>query len=205
MPDVFTKRKRSEVMSRIRGKGNRDTEVALMKLLRANGIRGWRRQRVVRLSVKRKAGLPTPTPPRRGTGGEYDRKRDARATKIAVDFIFRRERVVVFVDGCFWHGCPVHSSPRKWLRKSSMGKAEERATNSHEWARRKSGARGAIALPTARTGKAFWARKLAGNMARDRFVNRALRKGGRKVVRLWEHDLAKDSGRCVEQVRRALA
>ncbi|MGD0058414.1 MAG: hypothetical protein ABSD58_03260, partial [Verrucomicrobiia bacterium] len=106
MPDVFTKRKRSEVMSRIRGKGNRDTEVALMKLLRANGIRGWRRQRVVRLSVKRKAGLPTPTPPRRGTGGEYDRKRDARATKIAVDFIFRRERVVVFVDGCFWHGCP---------------------------------------------------------------------------------------------------
>lgn len=22
------------------------------------------------------------------------------------DFIFRRERVVVFVDGCFWHGCP---------------------------------------------------------------------------------------------------
>ncbi|MGD0060736.1 MAG: very short patch repair endonuclease, partial [Verrucomicrobiia bacterium] len=62
-----------------------------------------------------------------------------------------------------------------------------------------------IALPTARTGKAFWARKLAGNMARDRFVNRALRKGGRKVVRLWEHDLAKDSGRCVEQVRRALA
>ena len=22
------------------------------------------------------------------------------------DFTFRRERVVVFVDGCFWHGCP---------------------------------------------------------------------------------------------------
>lgn len=22
------------------------------------------------------------------------------------DFAFRRERVVVFVDGCFWHGCP---------------------------------------------------------------------------------------------------
>lgn len=22
------------------------------------------------------------------------------------DFVFRRERVVVFVDGCFWHGCP---------------------------------------------------------------------------------------------------
>lgn len=22
------------------------------------------------------------------------------------DFTFRREQVVVFVDGCFWHGCP---------------------------------------------------------------------------------------------------
>ena len=26
------------------------------------------------------------------------------------DFTFRRERVVVFVDGCFWHGCPKHSN-----------------------------------------------------------------------------------------------
>ena len=22
------------------------------------------------------------------------------------DFVFRREKVAVFVDGCFWHGCP---------------------------------------------------------------------------------------------------
>ena len=22
------------------------------------------------------------------------------------DFVFRRQRVAVFVDGCFWHGCP---------------------------------------------------------------------------------------------------
>jgi DNA mismatch endonuclease (patch repair protein) len=24
------------------------------------------------------------------------------------DFIFHRERVAIFVDGCFWHGCPTH-------------------------------------------------------------------------------------------------
>jgi len=24
------------------------------------------------------------------------------------DFAFRKERVAVFVDGCFWHGCPLH-------------------------------------------------------------------------------------------------
>lgn len=43
MSDVFSKAKRSEVMSRIRGKGNRDTEVALARLLRAEHITGWRR------------------------------------------------------------------------------------------------------------------------------------------------------------------
>lgn len=24
------------------------------------------------------------------------------------DFVFRKERLVIFVDGCFWHGCPRH-------------------------------------------------------------------------------------------------
>lgn len=24
------------------------------------------------------------------------------------DVVFRRDRVAVFVDGCFWHGCPEH-------------------------------------------------------------------------------------------------
>jgi DNA mismatch endonuclease (patch repair protein) len=24
------------------------------------------------------------------------------------DFIFRRRQLAVFVDGCFWHGCPTH-------------------------------------------------------------------------------------------------
>jgi len=26
------------------------------------------------------------------------------------DFVFVKQRVAVFVDGCFWHGCPVHYS-----------------------------------------------------------------------------------------------
>jgi len=44
--DVFTKAKRSEVVSRIRGRGNQDAELALVKLLRRHGIAGWRRQRL---------------------------------------------------------------------------------------------------------------------------------------------------------------
>ena len=45
--DVFTKAKRSEVMSRIRGRGNKDTELALAKLLRKNRITGWRRNQSI--------------------------------------------------------------------------------------------------------------------------------------------------------------
>jgi DNA mismatch endonuclease (patch repair protein) len=47
MADVFTKTKRSEVMSRIRGRGNRDTELALAKLFHQHRITGWRRNRPV--------------------------------------------------------------------------------------------------------------------------------------------------------------
>jgi len=54
MADVFTKAKRSEVMSRIRSRGNRDMELALARLLRANGISGWRRH----FQIRGRAVLP---------------------------------------------------------------------------------------------------------------------------------------------------
>jgi len=43
MTDVFSKRKRSEVMARIRGRNNRSTELLLAGLLRRAGLNGWRR------------------------------------------------------------------------------------------------------------------------------------------------------------------
>jgi len=93
MSDVFTKTKRSEVMSRIRGRGNKDTELALAKLLRRHGITGW-------------------------------------------------------------HGCPKH--------------ATKPANN-----------------------RAFWHRKLSANRTRDALVTRTLRSQGWRVLRIWEHELAK--------------
>jgi G:T-mismatch repair DNA endonuclease (very short patch repair protein) len=41
--DVFTKKKRSQVMAAIRSTGNRATELRLAAILRAHGITGWRR------------------------------------------------------------------------------------------------------------------------------------------------------------------
>jgi len=33
--------------------------------------------------------------------------------RCRADIVFRRQKVAVFVDGCFWHGCPEHgTSPR---------------------------------------------------------------------------------------------
>jgi DNA mismatch endonuclease (patch repair protein) len=45
------------------------------------------------------------------------------------DVVFPRQHVAVFVDGCFWHGCPVHSVKPKsntafW--KEKLGKNIER-------------------------------------------------------------------------------
>lgn len=44
MSDVFDPAKRSAVMARIRGSGNRKTELRLISLLRGNQIYGWRRK-----------------------------------------------------------------------------------------------------------------------------------------------------------------
>ena len=45
--DVFTPRKRSEVMSLIRSVGNFETEMAFVKILRHERITGWRRKAAV--------------------------------------------------------------------------------------------------------------------------------------------------------------
>lgn len=35
-------------------------------------------------------------------------RRGARIGRIRPDIVLTREKVVVFIDGCFWHGCPDH-------------------------------------------------------------------------------------------------
>lgn len=34
-------------------------------------------------------------------------------TRVRPDIVFTRSRVAVFVDGCFWHGCPIHQQVPK--------------------------------------------------------------------------------------------
>ena len=41
------------------------------------------------------------------------------------DIVFRRPRIAVFVDGCFWHHCPWHcvlpKNNRMWWKKKLLG------------------------------------------------------------------------------------
>jgi len=49
------------------------------------------------------------------------------------DIVFRQSRVAVFVDGCFWHGCPVHGTWPKanaafWRNKIETNRQRDRDT-----------------------------------------------------------------------------
>lgn len=92
-------------MSRIKGKGNKDTELAMIQILRKHHISGWRRNQTV-------LGKP--------------------------DFVFLKQKVALFVDGCFWHGCskPKHSNMPKnnqefWAKKLQQNRDRDRYV-SHE-------------------------------------------------------------------------
>lgn len=50
------------------------------------------------------------------------------------DLVFTRARVAVFLDGCFWHGCPEHhtvavTNARFWSDKVEGNQARDRDTD----------------------------------------------------------------------------
>jgi DNA mismatch endonuclease, patch repair protein len=89
----------------MKGNRSRDTapEVALRSALHARGLR-FRKEYPVPLAERR----------------------------VKVDVAFPRKHVAVFVDGCFWHGCPEHGhEPRRnthyWGPKLSRNRQRDRA------------------------------------------------------------------------------
>src|SRR5579859_2071809 len=50
------------------------------------------------------------------------------------DFVFSSEKICVFVDGCFWHGCPLHfklphANARWWDEKIQANVARDHRQN----------------------------------------------------------------------------
>lgn len=57
------------------------------------------------------------------------------------DIVFTRQKVAVFIDGCFWHGCPVHATIPKahadyWVPKLEKNKRRDAETNAELEAQR---------------------------------------------------------------------
>ena len=94
MADVFERAKRSAVMAKIRGRGNRSTELAVVRTFRAAQITGWRRHVSFSFRVPATAGDAVTI--------------KSKIVKVQPDFIFREARLAIFIDGCFWHCCPLH-------------------------------------------------------------------------------------------------
>src|ERR1035438_8056377 len=72
--DPLSPEERSSRMSKVKGKGNQSTEMAVSRQLFDWGITGWECH---------PSGVPGKP-----------------------DFYVPAERLAIFVDGCFWHGCP---------------------------------------------------------------------------------------------------
>lgn len=74
-----------------------------------------------------------------------------RDLRCKADIVWRGLHLAVFIDGCFWHGCPDHATRPK-------------------------------------ANEAWWAKKLDGNVERDRRTDVALTARGWRVLRFWEHE-----------------
>ena len=91
----------------------------MVAVLRGAGITGWRRQ--LELRIKNVEG--------RNKACLLNLK--SRPFRVRPDFVWRRERVALFVDGCFWHVCPWHgtrpaSNKAFWREKLAKNRARDR-------------------------------------------------------------------------------
>jgi DNA mismatch endonuclease (patch repair protein) len=53
-----------------------------------------------------------------------------RIEKVSVDVVFPKRKIAILIDGCFWHGCPLHATYPKtntdyWLPKLAENKARD--------------------------------------------------------------------------------
>ena len=169
MPDVFTKAKRSEVMSRIRGRGNKEHGSRTGPLLRRNKITGWRSHVQIRGSAPR--GVTGPC--RAGRSQEL-----RRCTR-------RGHRSAMSLPLC---------SPGLHFPKTQAGSLRGRLFL----------ARLPKTCNQPANNRAFWLRKLSVEQG-ARVVTRTLRRAGWRVLRVWEHELArKKEKRLLRRIQRVL-
>ncbi|MFI5842877.1 very short patch repair endonuclease [Catenuloplanes sp. NPDC051500] len=71
---------------------------------------------------------------RRGYRFRKDLRIDFEGVRVRPDIVFTRRRLAVFVDGCFWHVCPIHGRQPTvndwyWAPKLRRTMERDRAAN----------------------------------------------------------------------------
>lgn len=99
MTDKFSRKIRSKIMSRIRGKNTRP-ELILRRELHRRGYR-------------------------------YSLRYRFKEIKCTPDIVMVSRKICIFVDGCFWHGCPKcykepKSNKRYWIHKIKRNKDRDK-------------------------------------------------------------------------------
>lgn len=56
-----------------------------------------------------------------------------------------------------------------------------------------------------KSNKKYWINKIEGNIQRDKFVNKVLKKDGWRIIRIWEFDLLKNPNKYVQKILDALS
>jgi len=87
------------------------------------------------------------------------------------DIVFRSARIVVFIDGDFWHA--------RTLREKGLSMLTDRLQTHN---------------------RDYWLRKFEGRVVRDDAVTHALSKEGWTVLRYWETDVRRDVARIADEV-----
>src|SRR5438067_2175502 len=88
------------------------------------------------------------------------------------DIVIHSRRLVIFIDGDFWHG-------NQWRRRGLAALEDQfRQTES----------------------AAYWLRKIRRNMARDCRATAELVDAGWSVARVWESEVLADAGACVARI-----
>ena len=98
--DIFSKKKRSEIMSHIKSKDTK-LEVLFRKMLRVKGLHFGK-------NLSKYFGKP--------------------------DIIFKKHKLVIFIDSCFWHGCKRHlrmpaAKRGYWKNKIERNKKRDKEVN----------------------------------------------------------------------------
>lgn len=89
-----------------------------------------------------KAAKPRDTAPEKSLRSELHKKglryridvKPLKELNRRADIVFRSAKVAIFVDGCFWHGCPIHGTQAKanaefWRNKIKQNQARDSETN----------------------------------------------------------------------------